>query len=63
MRPYRWLFNLLRAHAPTHAQALHGARVHTEGEFDAVCEETQLSDKLHAIEELCESHLTAQSKK
>ncbi|KDD76236.1 hypothetical protein H632_c304p0, partial [Helicosporidium sp. ATCC 50920] len=43
-------------------QALHGARVHTEGEFDAVCEETQLSDKLHAIEELCESHLTAQSK-
>ncbi|KFM27290.1 hypothetical protein F751_4560 [Auxenochlorella protothecoides] len=36
-------------------QVLHGSRVHIESDFDAICEETALTDKLHQLEELCEA--------
>lgn len=36
-------------------QVLHAARVHIESEFDTICEETLLTDKLHQLEEMCET--------
>lgn len=35
-------------------QALHGSRVHIESDFDTLCEEAALPDKLHQLEELCQ---------
>lgn len=34
---------------------MHAARVHIESEFDTICEETLLTDKLHQLEEMCEA--------
>lgn len=55
------LTNFLISFQLVPAQALHRARVLTETDFQHICEENNLRDKLYALEELCEEQGIAET--